>query len=314
MIIDQAEQLRSDARQVSMQGNLTRSKNPSGCRVIAVSSGKGGVGKTSLVLNLGLALEKKGYRVILIDADLGLANLDVMLNVTPKYNLNDVINGSKSIGEIIINGPLDLKIVPGGSGLFELANLDRMKRQHLIDQLSLLEREGDFIIIDTAAGLSRNVISFIAAADDFVLVTTPEPTALTDAYGMLKVLVEQGLKEKSNVIVNSTKNIEQGHKTFERLSRVVGTYLPAMKLHYLGDVRYDPAVSNAVHNFYPFVISRPHSAASLAVKRIAWRIATNGNDRFAEKSGVASYFNRLKNMFVIKGEEGCYGDDGAAAR
>lgn len=315
MINDQAEQLRSDALQAAVQGNLAqRGRNSAGCRVITVSSGKGGVGKTSLVLNLGLALEKKGYRVILIDADLGLANLDVMLNATPKYNLNDVIKGRKTIHEIIINGPLDLKIVPGGSGLFELANLDRIKRQHLIDQLSLLEKEGDFIIIDTAAGLSRNVISFIAAADDFVLVTTPEPTALTDAYGMLKVLVEQGLKEKSNVIVNSTKNVEQGLATYKRLNRVVGTYLPSMKLNYLGDVRHDSAVSNAVHSFSPFMISHPRSAASLAVNRIAWRIATNGDGRFVENSRVAGFFNRLKRMFVNNGEEDCYGDDGAAAR
>lgn len=294
---DQAEQLRVDAREKTPV--LKADRDPSSastCRVITVSSGKGGVGKTSLVLNLGLALVRMGHRVVVIDADLGLANIDVMLNSVPRFNLSDVLSGEKSIRDIIMRGPLDLKIIPGGSGLFDLANLDRGKRQVLIDQFSDLEEEGDFILIDTSAGISRNVVGFIGAADDFILVTTPEPTALTDAYGMLKVVSEKKLKRLSHVVVNSTKNLHQGYKTFTGLNRVVASYLPAMELNYLGEVRYDSAVSNAVHSFSPFLISKPRSAASTAVNRIAWRLASNGRWQGPEKKGLAAFIDRLKEL------------------
>ncbi len=297
MSIDQAEQLRIDAMAAGSAGSIPADKPLSGkCRVVAVSSGKGGVGKTSLTLNLGLALIRLGHEVVIIDADLGLANIDVMINVIPRYNLVDVISGEKKVSEIMLRGPLDLKIVPGGSGVFELANIDRGKRQGLIDQLADLESEGDFILIDTAAGLSRNVISFVGAADDLILVTTPEPTALTDAYGMLKVLAEKKLKERSYVVVNSTRGMQQGNKTFDGLNRVVCKYLPEMKLDYLGEVRYDPAVSSAVHSFSPFVISRPRSPASVSVNRIAWRIVSRDGKAVAEKPGVAGFFERLKKI------------------
>jgi flagellar biosynthesis protein FlhG len=297
MSIDQAEQLRIDAMAAGTAGSSAADKPLSGkCRVIAVSSGKGGVGKTSLTLNLGLALIRLGHKVVIIDADLGLANIDVMVNLTPRYNLVDVISGEKRVSDIMLRGPLDLKIIPGGSGVFELANLDRGKRQSLIDQLSDLESEGDYILIDTAAGLSRNVISFVGAADDLILVTTPEPTALTDAYGMLKVLTEKRLKSSSHVVINSTRGMQQGYKTFEGLNRVVSKYLPKMKLNYLGDVRFDPAVSSAVHSFSPFVISRPRSPASVSVNRIAWRIASRDDKTVVEKPGVAGFFERLKKI------------------
>lgn len=297
MSIDQAEQLRIDAMAAdsanSSPAGRPRSRK---CRVVAVSSGKGGVGKTSLTLNLGLALIRLGYKVVIIDADLGLANIDVMINAIPRYNLADVISGEKKVSDILLRGPLDLKIVPGGSGVFELANLDRGKRQGLIDQLADLENEGDYILIDTAAGLSRNVISFVGAADDLILVTTPEPTALTDAYGMLKVLAEKKLKYSSHIVVNSSRGMQQGFKTFDGLNRVVCKYLPEMKLNYLGDVRYDPAVSSAVHSFSPFVISRPRSPASVSVSRIAWRVASRNNKAAEEKQGVAGFFERLKKI------------------
>ncbi len=301
---DQAEQLRIDVNMKNPEQQSSRKPSAAGkCRVMTVSSGKGGVGKTSLVLNLGLALIKLGHRVVVIDADLGLANIDVMLNAIPRFNLSDVLNGTKSIKEIIMRGPMDIKVVPGGSGLFDLANLDRVKRQVLIDQLGDLEDEGDFIIIDTAAGISRNVISFIGAADDFILVTTPEPTALTDAYGMLKVVSEQNLKKFCHVVVNSTRNLQQGYKTYSGLNRVVHSYLPSMELNYLGEVRYDPAVSSAVHSFSPFLISKPRSAASAAVNRIAWRLTANGKCEEPVTKGIAGFIRRLKELAMADPEE-----------
>lgn len=294
---DQAEQLRTAARTKGLEQAAYSNRQLAGqSRVLAVTSGKGGVGKTSLVVNLGLALSRLGYRVVIIDADLGLANIDVMINSVSRYNLTDVINGSKNIRDVIMKGPLDLKIIPGGTGLFDLANLDQARRGVLLDQLSELEDEGDFIIIDTAAGISRQVISFVEAADDFILVTTPEPTAMTDAYSVLKVLSDRGLKDKGKIVVNLTRNLQQGHKIFAGLSRVVQKYLPSMELNYLGDVRHDPAVSNAVHSFVPFVISNPQSAASTAVSRIAWRIASNSEAEQPSRRGIAGFINQLKGL------------------
>jgi flagellar biosynthesis protein FlhG len=294
---DQAEQLRADVMNscLNRAGHHNRSI-PERCRVLAVSSGKGGVGKTSLVLNLGLVLIRMGYRVVVIDADLGLANIDVMINAVPRYNLTDVVSGEKRVREIMIRGPLDLKIVPGGSGLFDLANIDRVKRGIILDQLTDLESEADFILIDTAAGISRNVTSFIGASDDFILITTPEPTALTDAYGMLKVIGEEQLKRTSHVVINSTRNLQQGKHTYNGLNRVVQKYLPSMELNYLGEVRHDSAVSAAIHDFIPFVLSRPRSAASIAVNRIAWRIAANGEAEKNTKKGIAGFISRLREL------------------
>ena len=297
MSSDQAEKLRADA----IARNIERSSDspgdaPGKSRVIAVSSGKGGVGKTSMVLNLGLSLIGMGYRVVIIDADLGLANIDVMLNTMPRYSLSHVISGEKSLRDIMIKGPLDLKVVPGSSGIYDLANLDQGKRQLLLDQLKTIEEDGDFILIDTAAGISRNVLGFIGAADDFILVTTPEPTALTDAYGMLKVLNEKKLKNKSQVVVNSTRTVQQGYKTFCGLKKAVDQYLPSMALTYLGEVRYDHAVSSAVHNFSPFVLSKPRSTASAAVKRIAWRLASNKEAGEQPEKGLAAFIERLKEL------------------
>ncbi len=297
MISDQAEKLRAASLDRTFKNSPGRhSLAPGRCRVIAVASGKGGVGKTSLVLNLGLSLIKMGSRVVIIDADLGMANIDVMLNTVPKYSLADVASGNKKLVDIMIDGPLGLKIVPGSSGLFDLANIDQVKRQLLLEQLKTLEEEGDYLLIDTAAGISRNVVSFVGAADDFILVTTPEPTALTDAYGMLKVLSEKGLKKKSYVVVNSTRNLQQGSKTFNGLNRVVSEYLPAMEVSYLGDVRYDRAVSSAVHNYVPFVLSQPRSAASIAVDRIAWRLSAHEKGKNPNECGIAGFINRLKGL------------------
>ncbi len=297
MSVDQAEQLRivmEDAKTAAECAHSARRN--SNCRTIAISSGKGGVGKSSLALNLSLALIRQGAGVVLLDADLGLANIDVMLNTVPRYTLADVINGERKVKDIIVRGPLDLKIIPGGSGLFNLANLDRVRRDMIISQLGDLEQEGNYIIIDTGAGLSRNVLSFIAAAEELILVTTPEPTALTDAYGMLKVLTEKKMRDTSFVVVNTTRNLQQGLRTFDSLNRVAARYLPAMQLSYLGDIRYDPAVSGAVHTFTPFLINRPHSAASIAVNRIAWRIASERVVEPGRKTGVSGFLSRLKNL------------------
>ncbi|GAB4257818.1 MinD/ParA family protein [Thermincola ferriacetica] len=157
-------------------------------RIIAVTSGKGGVGKTNFTINFALSLMAYGQKVIVLDADLGLANIDVILGISPKYNLYHVLKGEKTIQEIIVPGPQGLQIIAGGSGIQELANLRRWQVEQFIAKLGELEGLADILIIDTAAGLSRNVMSFVLAADEVIVITTPEPTAITDAYGLVKVM------------------------------------------------------------------------------------------------------------------------------
>ena len=155
---------------------------------ITVTSGKGGVGKTSLVANMAICLAQAGQRVIILDADLGLANIDVVFGIRPKYNLMDVVNGEMNIDEIMVQGPYGIQIIAGGSGVMELADLDDKKSQKLISQLGFLEDKTDFLLIDTGAGISKSVVSFCQAADQVVVITTTEPTSLVDAFGIIKVL------------------------------------------------------------------------------------------------------------------------------
>ena len=294
---DQAEKLRAAVEYGAGKDRFT-GHGRAGCRAITVASGKGGVGKSNMVLNLALLLTKMRYRVVVVDADLGLANLDVLINVAPRYTLADVLSGNCSMQEIIIRGPLGLKIVPGGSGLYELANLDQGRRRYLLDQLKDLESESDILLIDTGAGLSHAVISLITAADDFILLTTPEPTALTDAYGLMKVIAGQRLRQQLFVAVNFVRLIGQGERSFERLKKVAGCYLPCLDLRYLGEIQYDSAVSRAVQDFVPFVLSQPHSPAASALSRIALRLAPGEIRPVSEERVSGGFFNRLKKLLA----------------
>ncbi|MGI6225623.1 MAG: MinD/ParA family protein, partial [Peptococcales bacterium] len=157
-------------------------------KVITVASGKGGVGKTNFTLNFGLALAELGQKVLILDADLGLANVDVILGIVPKYNLLHVINDEKELSEIVIEGPKGIKIIPGGSGIYELADLKEWQLERFLIRLTTLEKEYDYLLIDTGAGISKNVLDFALAADEIFIITTPEPTSITDAYGLIKTL------------------------------------------------------------------------------------------------------------------------------
>ncbi len=297
-MVDQAERL----RQISRQNNVEEDRKispRSRCRVVAVSSGKGGVGKTNLVVNLALTLASWNYRVIVIDADLGMANVDVLVNAFPRHTLEDVLAGNMDIKDIMMEGPHNIKIIPGGSGMFNMANLDRDKRGRLVDRLQVLESEGDVLFIDTAAGLSRNVISFVAAADEAIIVTTPEPTALTDAYGMIKVINEKEIKNRVHLVVNFAQDISQGEEVFHRLNKVVDKYLSNLEVNFLGPINRDSMVTRAVQNCEPLVLSYPQSPASLSIQRIAQRFiySEEGEERQEEaKKGVGGFLQKLQKF------------------
>jgi flagellar biosynthesis protein FlhG len=259
-------------------------------RIITVSSGKGGVGKTNIAINLALSYAELGKKVTVMDADLGLANVNVVLGVIPKYNLYHVIRQQKKMKDIIMDTNYGIKIVAGASGFSKIANLSEDERKIFIRELDELAT-ADVIIIDTGAGVSNNVISFIAAADDVIIVTTPEPTAITDAYGIIKIIATEidnldlGLK----LVVNRVNSVSEGKRVAERVISIASNFLN-IKVDYLGFVYNDKLVHNAVIKQKPFFSIDPHSKASICIKHIISRLE---NIEYREGSGITRFLKKL---------------------
>ena len=259
-------------------------------RIIAISSGKGGVGKTNLSINIALAYANLGKKVIVLDADLGLANVNVILGIIPKFNLYHLIRKQKSIREIILDTGYGIQIVAGASGFSKIANLSDDEREVFIEELSELS-SADVIIVDTSAGVSNNVLDFIAAADDAIIITTPEPTAITDAYGIVKIIATEidylnlGLK----LVVNRVKSVTQGKKVAERVISIAGQFLN-LKIDYLGYVYEDPAVGQAVLKQKPFFLVDPKSKASICVRHIVSRLEKVD---YKEGGGLSVFLKKL---------------------
>lgn len=290
--LDQAAHLRQLALEShQLQPKLKKEKIKS--RIITVTSGKGGVGKTSLVVNLALAFAQLGKRVTILDADLGLANIDVMLGVVPQHTLYDVVHGRKNLAEIAIRGPEGIILLPGGSGLTELADLPEDKRISLINKLQSLDEAADIILIDTGAGLSRTVLSFVAAADEMLLVTTPEPTAIRDAYGIIKGAAKQQLQQKMQLIVNQVKNAQEGKEIAERLITVSRKFLQ-VELQFIGSICSDQRVVMAVKQQQPFLNLFPHSQAAENVRRIAAALLAVP---VKKTRGLPGFLNRLIQLW-----------------
>ncbi len=265
-------------------------------QVISITSGKGGVGKTNFTINFGLALVEMGKKVIILDADLGLANIDVVLGITPSYNLYHVLNEEKELAEIIIEGPEGIKIIPGGSGVFELAELKEWQLERFLLKLTSLEGEYDYLLIDTGAGLSRSVLNFSLAADEVLVITTPEPTALTDAYGLIKTLVMQKYQGKLKLIVNRALSPEEGRLTANKLKLVVDKFLKDCNLESMGWILDDKVVSQAVKKQEPFLLSFPYSKASTNIYSMAAEF-TKQNFRLPQAVGLKNYFHKILTAF-----------------
>lgn len=259
---DQASELRELA---------AREKNNNKIRIIAVTSGKGGVGKTNLTINLALALTEYGQRVIILDGDLGLANVDVAFGLTARYTIEHLLSGEKTIEQILLAGPRGVGIIPGGSGVQELANLERAKLSNVIANLGRLEKMADLLIIDTGAGLGNIVTNFLRAADDIVLVTTPEPTALTDAYGLLKSLRQEANEVPIHVVINRVRTEADARATFKRLDVAVQKFLQK-SINMLGWVYDDSLMGCSVMQQEPLGISYPESSAYRCIQWIAGKV------------------------------------------
>jgi flagellar biosynthesis protein FlhG len=282
---DQAEKLREMMKERKNGGG--EKKNT---RVIAITSGKGGVGKTNISINLALAYAELGKKVIVLDADLGLANVNVVLGVIPKYNLYHLIRKQKTMKEIILDTNYGIQIVAGASGFSKVANLSEEERKTFVDELSALET-ADILIVDTGAGVSNNVLSFIAAADDALIITTPEPTAITDAYGIIKIIATEinNLNLGLKLIVNRVKSISEGKKVAARVINIASQFLN-LKVDYLGCVFDDQSVQQAVIKQRPFLVTDSKGKAAICVKHLVSRLE---NVEYKEGSGVSRFLKKL---------------------
>lgn len=268
-------------------------------RVIAVTSGKGGVGKTNFSINLAISLSNLGYKVVVFDADLGLANIDVILGIIPKYTIADIISGDKDILDILTEGPNGIKLIAGGSGIKELMNISKKKLENLVFQLQKLENHADFIIIDTGAGISETVLNFVNSSDEVILITTPEPTSLTDVYVMIKTLKINGGYKKLNVVINKVENSIEADEVFERLSKVANKFLNT-KIEKLGFLNYSKLVTQSVKSQDPLVLLYPNSSIAKKINGIALKISGSKHDS-SDEVGVSKFVSRLKSLFTKEG-------------
>ncbi|MDP2210174.1 MAG: MinD/ParA family protein [Candidatus Aquicultor sp.] len=255
----------------AVRASAAREPVPTPTRIIAVSSGKGGVGKSNLVANLGIALAMRGRKVVILDADLGMANIDVLFGINPKYNLQHLVDGTKSINDILVDGPESIKIVPGGSGIPELANLSDENQQKLIENFVDLDEEADITLIDTGAGISKDIIAFILAARETLIITTPEPTAITDAYGLIKVLTQRDIDVDVKLVVNMVSSEKEGREIADRITMACKQFLNK-HIDTIGFIITDPSVNMSVRKQKPLLTLYPSSRASKCIKEIAAKI------------------------------------------
>jgi flagellar biosynthesis protein FlhG len=237
-------------------------------QVIAITGGKGGVGKSNIACNLGLAIAEMNKRVMLLDADLSLANLDVLMGITPRFNLSHLLSGEKTLQDIMIQGPRGISIIPGGSGVEELANIPAEKMERVFDAFATFHPAPDVLIVDTAAGIHPNVIQFLMAADQTIVVTTPEPTAYTDAYALIKTIIKYDPHKEIGVLINMVHNNAEAVEVLKLLLQICRQMLNTT-FHNIGSIPRDPAVLKAVRFQKPFILSSPNTLAAQAIRRIA---------------------------------------------
>jgi flagellar biosynthesis protein FlhG len=297
---DQAEKLRMVANdfrnqneaETAIVNNFTLTSNQA--KVIVITSGKGGVGKSTLAVNLALSLCMHGKKVALVDGDLGLANIDIMLGITPKYTLHHLIAGQKKLEEIMLEGLFGLKIIPGWSGIENLLDLSSDEVKRIIIELSKIEDQVDYLIIDTGAGISKIITAFIRAADIILLVTTPEPTSITDAYSALKNVIEVKANKEVGLIVNRVVNRSEGIRVAEKLVNVCERFLN-FKLQFLGYISNNNIVGEAVTRQCPVISLYPNSSIVAEIKAIGQELlSVDTNERVAnERYGLAAFIARV---------------------
>ena len=284
--MDQAEGLRNIIKNSSMG-------NRPGARVITVTSGKGGVGKSNVSINLAVCFRRMGKKVIILDADFGMANIEVMFGAIPKHDLADLIYQGKNIREIITMGPMDIGFISGGSGIASLSNLGKDYIDYLVKNLSELDLMADVIIIDTGAGISDAVLEFLVASPEVLLVTTPEPTSITDSYSLLKALNRHPKFDREStavkVVANKVGNFEEGRQMYTKLSAVVNRYLK-IPLCLIGVIPEDHELQKAVMQQMPISIQNPNAKSAQGFTDLATALETNANAPVYHKRGMSGFF------------------------
>ena len=300
MIIDQATTLRLMAA-VSLDGTLaptaTLPTEPLWAttklaQTIAVASGKGGVGKSNVAVNVALELAELGHRVTLLDADMALANADVLLGITPKYHLGHVLTGQRTLQEVQIEVTEGLRLIPGGSGIAELESLSLEQQTRLIAELRAIETDSDFMIIDTAAGIAGNVIGILKAVAEVIIVTTPDPTALVDAYATIKLIHQFSTDTPIRIVVNDVVELGDADRVFKQLRTTTARFLNR-DIDYLGAIPHDSELIEAVREQRPVVQYAPDTPASRALRLIARHLEINRTGR--DRSKKASFWTMLSS-------------------
>ncbi len=288
--MDQAERLRK-----MVQSNTVNS-NSSSARVIAVTSGKGGVGKTNTVVNLAIQFRKAGKRVLILDADFGMANIEVMFGAVPKYNMTDMVRKGMPLKSIVTEGPMGIGFISGGTGVADFINLEKGQLQYLIQRMRELDEMADLILVDTAAGIGTSVVEFLTAASEIILVTTPEPTAITDAYSLLKTLNNTAgfLEGQSKLyfVANRVTSKKDGQNLFQNLSLVVHKFLQ-VRMEYLGMIPQDDNILRAVMQQCPVSLKMPGSKSSLAFEELAAGLLDENIERHGKSGGITALLMRL---------------------
>ncbi len=285
--MDQAGTLRS------MRPGQTGEKTDPGpaTRVLSITSGKGGVGKTAVVANIAVLLARMGKRVLILDADLGLANIDVVFGLAPSHNLNHFFAGECSLKEILVEGPLGIRILPAGSGVQRFTRLDSEQKLRLLEALDAMHNDFDFVLIDTEAGISENVTYFTTAAQEILVVTTPEPTAITDAYALMKLLSNQYHEKRFNLIVNFIKSEEEALDVYRKLTMVANRYLD-ISIDYMGSIPRDKLMIEAIRKQQVMVQLYPESKTSTAFEALA-RSMLQEPKTLEAKGSIQFFWKRL---------------------
>ena len=280
MMIDQADDLR-------------RVVNPKPVKVIAVSSGKGGVGKTNVSVNLAVSLANSGKEVMLMDADLGLSNVDVLLGLNPAYDLSHVISGERTLEEVVVEGPNNIKIIPGSSGISRMANITPAEQAGLVHAFSELGHVLDVLVVDTGTGISDSVVSFCGAAQEVIVVVCDEPASITDAYAFIKVMSREHGVDRFQILANMAHTAHEGRELFHKLSKATERFLDVM-LTFMGSIPYDSRLKKAVQHQRAVVDAFPRSPSAVALKRLAKQV--NGWPDAESTGGQLEFFvERLIN-------------------
>lgn len=289
--MDQARELRNlinNSQNINFKNNLNS-------RVITISSGKGGVGKSNFSVNLAIYLSSLNKRVLVIDADFGLANIEVLLGTRPEYTFYHILKGEKNISEIIVDTKYGIKFISGGNGLKELSNVNSTEVKYFIEQFEYLDKIADIIIVDTGAGISPSVTNFIMASDENIIVTTPEPTSFTDAYTLIKVIKEQNkVINRINIVVNKADDKYEADRIFSKIAHVCNKFL-GITIENIGYIPSDIALIKAIKQQKPAILSFPDSEFSKAIKNIGNRIVNE--EKNVKNEGIKNFMQKLTRIF-----------------